>query len=134
VNRSTRRQRGSGATAALGVALIALGSVAVLVALGRVPLPVLGVVLVASTLSFGLYAADKSAARRAARRVPESTLHLVDLLGGWPGGLVARHAFRHKTRKQPFRTVFWATAAVSTAVVGWLAATQPALPGVALSG
>lgn len=116
-------------TAALGVALVALGSVAALTALGRVPLGVLAVVGGASLLSAALYALDKSAARRGSRRVAESTLHLVDVLGGWPGGLVARHALRHKTRKQPFRTVFWVTAAVSTAAVAWLALARPALPG-----
>ncbi|AQX16957.1 hypothetical protein BKM78_14310 [Tessaracoccus sp. T2.5-30] len=52
-----------------------------------------------------MYRADKVAAVQGAWRVPESSLHLVSLLGGWPGALVARHAFWHKTRKQPFRTV-----------------------------
>ena len=107
-----------------------LGSLMALAAVGRLPVLVLTAVGGASLLSFALYAQDKSAARRGARRVPESTLHLVDLLGGWPGGLVARHAFRHKTRKQPFRTVFWVTAGLCTAAIAWLALVRPSLPAM----
>lgn len=73
-----------------------------------------------STLAFLVYGADKSAARKGARRVPEATLHILGLLGGWPGALVARHVFRHKTRKQPFRTVFWLTVALNCACAGWI--------------
>ena len=38
---------------------------------------------------------------------PEVRLHLFELLGGWPGALVAQQAFRHKTRKLSFQLVFW---------------------------
>jgi uncharacterized membrane protein YsdA (DUF1294 family) len=78
-----------------------------------------------SIVTFVAYAADKAAARRGARRVPESTLHALSLLGGWPGALVAMRVLRHKTRKQPFRSVFWATVFVNClaliAAFGWLA-------------
>ena len=40
-------------------------------------------------------------------RTPESTLHLLELLGGWPGGLVAQQVFRHKTRKFSYQLTFW---------------------------
>lgn len=73
-----------------------------------------------SLISLGLYGADKSAAVHGRWRTSESTLHAVDVVGGWPGGLVARHLFRHKTRKQPFRTVFWLTVVVNVAALGWL--------------
>lgn len=63
-------------------------------------------VLVMSAIAFVVYGADKSAARRGARRTPESTLHLLALLGGWPGAYIAQRAFRHKTRKQSFQRVF----------------------------
>src|SRR5699024_5689433 len=50
-----------------------------------------------SVVSFLAYAQDKHAARRQAWRTPEKTLHLFDILGGWPGGLVAQERFHHKT-------------------------------------
>lgn len=60
---------------------------------------------VASLLSYVLYALDKRRAVRGGRRVPEATLHLLALLGGWPGALAASSRLRHKTRKRPFRAV-----------------------------
>lgn len=53
-------------------------------------------------------------------RYPESTLHALSLIGGWPGALFARHTFRHKTQKRPFVFVFWTTAAVNVAAVYFL--------------
>lgn len=70
-----------------------------------------------SLLAFGLYAVDKSAARNGRRRVPEARLHVVALLGGWPGALLAQRVVRHKTIKQPFRTIFWITVAVNIAAL-----------------
>ncbi|WP_076068993.1 DUF1294 domain-containing protein [Sphingomonas montana] len=45
---------------------------------------------------------DKERARAGLRRVPETTLLWLALIGGTPGAFLARHLFRHKTRKQPF--------------------------------
>ena len=50
---------------------------------------------------------------------PERTLHLIDALGGWPGGLAAQRLLRHKTSKPSFQWVFRATAAVH--VLAWIA-------------
>lgn len=75
----------------------------------------------ASSVSFWLYAVDKRSAVRERRRIPEARLHVVDLLGGWPGALVAQQAFRHKTRKMPFQAVFWSIVALHQAVwADWL--------------
>lgn len=71
------------------------------------------VYLVASLITFMVYALDKSAAKRGARRTPESTLHLLSLVGGWPGAVLAQGLFRHKTLKRSFRFVFWITVAVN---------------------
>jgi len=79
------------------------------VLLGSIPLPVLGLYAFMSVVLYFMYAADKSAAISGKWRISEATLHLVALLGGWPGGLIARHRLRHKTIKQPFRFVFWCT-------------------------
>ncbi len=40
-------------------------------------------------------------------RIPESTLHLFELAGGWPGAFVAQRALRHKTAKTSYQFVFW---------------------------
>ncbi|PCK45931.1 cold-shock protein [Pseudomonas aeruginosa] len=61
----------------------------------------------ASLLAFALYWQDKRSAARGDWRTPEVRLHLFELLGGWPGALVAQQAFRHKTRKLSFQLVFW---------------------------
>ena len=45
---------------------------------------------------------DKSCARRGAQRIPERTLLGLAGAGGSLGAIAAQHAFRHKTRKQPF--------------------------------
>lgn len=74
--------------------------------------PLLLVALVSALLSlitYVLYALDKSAARGRRHRVPERTLHLLSLLGGWPGALLAQHMLRHKTAKPRFLFVFWLT-------------------------
>jgi uncharacterized membrane protein YsdA (DUF1294 family) len=77
----------------------------------------------ASAIAFIAYGVDKRAARRGGRRIPESTLHALSLGGGWPGAFAAQQLFRHKTRKQPFRTVFWLTVAVNLLLLtGWFAA------------
>jgi uncharacterized membrane protein YsdA (DUF1294 family) len=60
-----------------------------------------------SFITFIAYAIDKSAARRKLTRTPEKTLHLLALLGGWPGAVIAQKLLRHKSRKQSFQVVFW---------------------------
>ncbi len=84
----------------------------------------LGYAVVAAVLSmiaFVSYGFDKRRARAGGRRVPERTLHVMALLGGWPGALLAQRVFRHKTQKVAFRIVFWLCvmthAAILTGVV-----------------
>jgi uncharacterized membrane protein YsdA (DUF1294 family)/cold shock CspA family protein len=76
--------------------------------------------LIISAVTFIAYAIDKSAARSGSWRTSESTLHLLALAGGWPGALIAQNRLRHKSRKQPFRTIFWATVAINGAAFVWL--------------
>ena len=69
-----------------------------------------------SVASFAAYALDKRRAKLNAYRIPERTLHLLDLLGGWPGGWLARRTLRHKTRKVSFVITFWITVVIHTAI------------------
>ena len=87
---------------------------------GPVVLTVVGACVVLSVTSFVLYGMDKAAAEQGRRRTPEITLHLVSVAGGWPGALVGQRVFRHKTKKQPFRAVFWCTVSVNCAALAWL--------------
>lgn len=65
--------------------------------------------LTVSLVTFALYAIDKQQAAIGAMRVPEPRLHLLALVGGWPGALLAQQFLRHKTVKASFRRGFWIT-------------------------
>jgi uncharacterized membrane protein YsdA (DUF1294 family) len=80
---------------------------------------VLAIYLAASLLAYLVYAYDKSAARRQQWRIPERNLHLIALLGGWPGALLAQQRLRHKSKKGEFLLVFWATVALNCGLLWW---------------
>ena len=60
------------------------------------------------------------AARKGAWRTPESTLHLLELLCGWPGAWLAQRTIRHKSVKTSFRIVFFMMVALNVAGVGYV--------------
>ncbi len=102
----------------LAVLFIAALTVAVLLA--WVPQFILMIYTGMSLLTFLVYWKDKSAARKDRWRTPESTLHLMALLGGWPGSLVAQQALRHKSRKGSFKLMLWLTITVNLSLLFWL--------------
>lgn len=68
-------------------------------------------------VAFGI---DKRRSMRDGRRIPEKTLHLYAMCGGWPGALLGQRLFRHKTRKQPFVLILWSIVGLHLAWIGWL--------------
>jgi uncharacterized membrane protein YsdA (DUF1294 family) len=75
-------------------------------------------------LACAAFAIDKAAARRDSRRVRESTLLGLALIGGIVGAVAGQQIFRHKTRKEPFRTRLHAIAAMQAVVAVLLAVPQ----------
>lgn len=73
--------------------------------------------LLINVLTMLIYGADKLAARKGMSRVPEATLLVFGVTGGWPGAIVGQQLFRHKTQKQPFKTYFFLSIVVSIAVM-----------------
>jgi uncharacterized membrane protein YsdA (DUF1294 family)/cold shock CspA family protein len=61
----------------------------------------------ASLFTYWLYRADKAAAKaRQRQRLPEQSLQLFSLIGGWPGALLAQKKLSHKKRKFLFQREF----------------------------
>lgn len=106
-----------------GLGLCALGVIGLAAWAGALPPWLAGMYAAASLASYVAYASDKAAAGKGARRTPERTLHVLDLLGGWPGALVAQRQFRHKTAKPAFQWLFWSTVLANLALLAWWAAT-----------
>ena len=79
---------------------------------------VLAVYGVMSMIAFVAYALDKRAAGRGRPRTPEATLHLLELLGGWPGAFVAQRLIRHKNAKVSYQVVFWLIVVLHVAAWG----------------
>jgi uncharacterized membrane protein YsdA (DUF1294 family)/cold shock CspA family protein len=71
-----------------------------------------------SLTTFTVYAVDKIKAYRDEWRVSEKTLHLLELLGGWPGALIAQRTIRHKNKKTSFQVIFWLIVIIH--IVIWL--------------
>lgn len=112
-NKAPRKRASSGPTQYLGLKITLFAGLCSLPLLGSVQLlgwgfmwPLLTYAAV-SSISFMQYWQDKRSALRGRWRTPENAMHLVELLGGWPGALLAQQCFRHKTRKVTYQLLFW---------------------------
>jgi len=76
--------------------------------------------VLASVAAFVAFWFDKRAARLGRWRIAERTLLGLCVFGGWPGALVGRRVFRHKTVKQPFVFLMWLAVLVNVVAVGVL--------------
>ncbi|MEI2795827.1 DUF1294 domain-containing protein [Pseudoxanthomonas sp. F11] len=117
--RAAARRPGSALPGALATMAYAL-LLAWAIRTGRLPLEAVFVPLVLSAITFVAYALDKHAAQAGRWRTPESTLHLLELAGGWPGAWIAQQTLRHKSRKPGYRVVYWMMVVLHAAVlIAW---------------
>ena len=86
----------------------------------KAPTTILTIYMVVSLVTYVVYAMDKSAAKKGDWRTQENTLHLLSLLGGWPGAVVAQRRLRHKSKKESFRAIFWMTVFLNCGLFAWL--------------
>ncbi len=100
---------GFGSTGLFVLVSLLIAPVMALVRIASMPLwkPLLAVVGVMNLFAFLGYWIDKRRAVAGRWRISEGTLHLQELLGGWPGAFIAQRLFRHKTSKPGYQAVFW---------------------------
>jgi uncharacterized membrane protein YsdA (DUF1294 family) len=72
-----------------------------------------------SAIAFVLYGIDKQRAKKKQQRISERTLHVLNILGGWPGAHLAQRLFHHKSMKVSFRFVFWLIVVVHLCIIVW---------------
>ncbi len=88
--------------------------------LGFMPLIIFPIYIIASIVTYFVYAKDKQAAKNKEWRTSEGRLHLCSLLFGWPGAIVAQQKLRHKSKKLSFRIVFVVTMLINVGLVAGL--------------
>ena len=74
--------------------------------------------LLASLYTFFAFARDKRAARGHRRRTPERHLHVLELIGGFPGAWLAILLLRHKSSKPSFLVVSFLTSVTNLIIAG----------------
>ncbi|MGL4238690.1 DUF1294 domain-containing protein [Tabrizicola sp.] len=94
----------------------------------------LTVTAVMSLIAYAAFAHDKAQARSGGWRVPEQTLLWLAIFGGWPGAKIAQRRHRHKTRKEPFRTLLNAVGVLQGGLLAMLLFMPEQRVGEALDG
>lgn len=118
------RRQGAGLVGRLIPPVLALSTLLFVGLLGWqavIPLWVPSLYVIASLVSIVAYAQDKAAAQADRSRVRERGLHLLALVGGWPGAMLAQSVLRHKTRKRAFQMAFRVTVCLNAAALAWIA-------------
>nr|MDQ3039367.1 DUF1294 domain-containing protein [Pseudomonadota bacterium] len=119
--RKSERRRPPARIPRLGIGIGFLLLAFALMVMGKVPAALPLGYLLMSAVSYIAYVLDKDAAGKPKRqRTPEATLHLLDVLGGWPGALIAQQQMRHKTVKASFQAGFWISVVANLVLVAWL--------------
>lgn len=98
-------------------------AIAFIVCVASVSKILAGAYFAVSVVSYLMYKFDKQIAQTTKKksqeyqsRIPEKNLHILDVLGGWPGALVSRAVYKHKTSKISFIRIFWLTVAINIAI------------------
>ncbi|MBV7435327.1 cold shock and DUF1294 domain-containing protein [Cardiobacteriaceae bacterium TAE3-ERU3] len=97
--------------------IFALISIFFYAALTYISAPLAIASLIISNLTYMLYSLDKQASLQHRQRIPEASLHIAAILGGWPGALIARALLRHKTKKIRFVIFFWLSIIINFAAL-----------------
>jgi uncharacterized membrane protein YsdA (DUF1294 family) len=63
--------------------------------------------LLVNLATWMIYSDDKKRAQSREWRTSESTLHILELLGGWPTAFLAQGFLRHKCGKATYQFAFW---------------------------
>lgn len=80
---------------------------------GSMQLYIIPYYVVISIFTFYIYSKDKDYAQNGSWRISENTLHLLSILGGWSGALIAQNKLQHKSSKFSFKIVFFLTIALN---------------------
>ena len=81
--------------------------------------------IIVNLTAFVLFYYDKHAAQDRLWRISEGTLLLVALIGGSVGAIVGQQVMRHKTQKEPFRTMLYSIPVLQIVAIAWLFIEQP---------
>lgn len=76
--------------------------------------------LAMSLVAFVAYWLDKSAAVHGDWRIKESTLHMFEVLGGWPGAWLAQRTLHHKNRKISYQSEFFLAKVINLGVLAYI--------------
>lgn len=68
-------------------------------------------------IAFWMFYWDKWCAENNHRRISEASLLLAALAGGSVGAIAAQQKFRHKTRKEPFRSLLFGIAVIQAVIL-----------------
>jgi uncharacterized membrane protein YsdA (DUF1294 family) len=85
---------------------------------------VAAILLLVNVVTFLAFWRDKEAARAGEWRVPERTLLGLALVGGSLGAILAQRLLRHKTRKEPFRSMLALISCQFALAILWILAPQ----------
>jgi len=70
--------------------------------------------VIINLLSGLIFSIDKNAARKGRRRIPERTLHLLEIMGGVFATVLLMYTLRHKNRKISYWAWTWLV------LIGWV--------------